>query len=344
MEKPDGGMFGIKLVLEAHLRSDLAPCLNHDYDCDDDKRSLMNFGPNHAAVAANIPVGNRSLVYVTGVQKFVWAIEYTGTVDDGKRVAMVHRVYDPGNGKFWRIFRPIRHLARADLVTAPTLAEIERRTGVRFTPNSFTMKYISAEDYRKIYEAVPWQWTAGDGPWTGPARLPLAVPVTVGAATLGNGTKIQPKPTEFVLPPIHNAESLLARIRQVRGMPERNMEDVVKAFLIALGHREQAISFQIGHVDVRVDDERGNGRIVVEVKRSLLIEKARQDALRKGFDYSSRHGAPMVVITDADIYEVYDRNRGIDYDKMCCGRFQLTRFANEDRLVMDLLRPPVTQA
>ena len=85
--------------------------------------------------------------------------------------------------------------------------------------------------------------------------------------------------------------------------------------------------------------EQGQGRIVVEVKRSLRIEKAKQDALRKGFDYAARHGAPLVVVTDADIYEVYDRRLGMDYDAMLCGRFQLTRFATADSLVMDLLRP-----
>jgi len=122
-------------------------------------------------------------------------------------------------------------------------------------------------------------------------------------------------------------------------MPERNMEDVVKAFLVSLGHPESAISFQVGHVDVRVGDDRGKGRIVVEVKRSLRVEKARQDALRKGFDYASRHGTPLVVVTDADIYEVYDRTRGMDYDSMCCGRFQLTGFTEADQPVMDLLRP-----
>jgi hypothetical protein len=164
-------------------------------------------------------------------------------------------------------------------------------------------------------------------------------PQTNSAATPAGGSNVEPQPLEYDLPPIPNAESLLARIRQVQGMPERNMEDVVKAFLISLGHAESAINFQVGHVDVRVDDEDGKGRIIVEVKRSLLVEKARQDALRKGFDYASRHGAPLVVVTDADIYEVYDRTRGIHYDSMRCGRFQLTRFADTDRPVMDLLRP-----
>jgi hypothetical protein len=150
---------------------------------------------------------------------------------------------------------------------------------------------------------------------------------------------IQPETPEFILPPIPSAESLLARVRHVQGMPERNMEDVVKAFLVQLGHAESAVAFQVGHVDVRVNDEQGKGRIVVEVKKSLRIEKVRQDALRKGFDYAGRVGAPLVVITDADTYEVYDRRRGMDYGSMLCGQFQLTRFNHVDETLLDLLRP-----
>jgi hypothetical protein len=148
-------------------------------------------------------------------------------------------------------------------------------------------------------------------------------------------------PDSFV-PPFPNAEPLLARIRQVQvpGTPERNMEDVVKAFLLLLGHSESTIMFQVGHIDVRVNDDKGKCLIVMEVKRSLLSAATRKDALRKGFDYAHRVGAPLVVITDADNYEVYDQRRGgMDYDSKLCGRFQLTQFAEADRLVMDLLRP-----
>ena len=334
-------MFSIRVVSEGIFKPREAYVNNHDYDGGDGRSSLMLFSSegNTPSIAARIPTGNRALLYVAGHQKFVWAFEYTGTLEDGIRVANLHGVYDP-TAKWWHIMRPIKHLARVDLATAPTLVEIENRTGFHFTPNSFPSKYISAEDYHKIYNAIPWQWTIEDGPWKGIAPLPPAKPMRAGFPAIPPAvTSAQPKPPEFILPPIPNAELLLARIRQVQGMPERNMEDVVKAFLISLGHPESAIRFQVGHVDVRVDDEHGKGRIVVEVKRSLLVEKVRQDALRQGFDYASRHGAPLVVVTDADIYEVYDRSRGMDYASMRCGKFQLTRFTAADGLVMDKLRP-----
>jgi len=47
----------------------------------------------------------------------------------------------------------------------------------------------------------------------------------------------------------------------------------------------------------------------------------------------------MLVITDADRYEIYDRRRGMDFDTMFCGRFQLTHFDPDTSPVLDLLRP-----
>jgi len=332
-------MFSIKVVSKDIFDPPHASFYMQDYDSGDGRRCfLMNFSAQRASLAAKIPIGNRALMYVAGHQKFVWAFEYTGTIDDGKRVALLHEFYNPKEK--WCIFRPIRHLARVDLANAPTRAEIEKITRIVFDPRRKSMQYISAEDYQKIYDAIPWQWTIGDGPWTSATPLPPAKPPgTDCARTPDNGTNIHPEQPEFVLPPIPNAESLLARIRQVQGMPERNMEDVVKAFLLQLGHAESAVAFQVGHVDVRVNDEQGMGRIVVEVKRTLLNETTRRDAVRKGFDYAGRVGAPLVVITDADIYEVYDQRRGIDYASRYCGRFQLTRFNHADGTVLNLLRP-----
>jgi len=341
MGRPDNGMFSIKLISPDYRNY---PHSTDDFDGTDGRLPLMSFSREGKGpyIAARIPIGHRSLVYVARHQKFIWAIEYIGTTEDGQRAALAHGI-PPNTPTKWSINLPIRFLARVDLNSAPTAEEIEKRTGIRFKANSFTMKYITADEYQRIYDAIPWQWTIGDGPWTSAAPLPSPKPPRTDCApTPDGGTNIQPKPPEFVLPPIPNAESLVARIRQVRGMPERNMEDVVKAFLISLGHPESAISFQVGHVDVRVNDEQGKTRMVVEVKRSLQHDKVWRDALRKGFDYATRLGASQVVITDSDIYEVFDRRLGLDYDSTRCGRFQVTKFVLEDGAVLDLLRPANT--
>ncbi|MBC8107536.1 MAG: hypothetical protein H7Z14_13165 [Anaerolineae bacterium] len=325
MPRPDGGMFSIKLIHPDHLNYAF---LTGDFDGSDGRLPLMNFsgegrGP---ATAANLPVGHRSLVYVVQHQKFIWAIEYIGTLEDGERAAAAHGITPNDFTTKWRLYRPIRFLARVDLDHAPTAEEIFKKTGINFKANSFTLKYISAGEYQTIYDAIDWKMQVGSGS---------------GAASTTATPAVSPPPpaVTFELPPIEKAQELLERIRQVQGMPERNMEDVVKAFFVLLGHPEHCITFQVGHVDVKVCNSQGKTRAVVEVKRSLLIERAYRDARRKGFDYASEVGSPLVVISDADIYEIYDRNRGQDYDSMLCGRFQLTKFTKADASVLNLLRP-----
>jgi hypothetical protein len=61
-------------------------------------------------------------------------------------------------------------------------------------------------------------------------------------------------PDGCTTPPI--SAELLARISSIRGMPERNMEDAVKCLLVELGHREENIHHQIGHIDLQVQDPR----------------------------------------------------------------------------------------
>jgi hypothetical protein len=56
-------------------------------------------------------------------------------------------------------------------------------------------------------------------------------------------------------------------------------------------------------------------------------------------DYACQTGAPLLVITDADRYEIYDRRRGLDFEAMRCGSFQLTRFETAACSTLDLIRP-----
>ncbi len=145
---PDGGMFGIKMIHSNHL---MQPFLN------DGCTSVMNFsskgkGP---AIAANIPVGHQSLAYVYGngirCQEFVWAFEYTGTVKEGLVAAIAQGIQPHAE---WNIFRPIRFLATVEPKFRVTAQDIRQRTGFDFSPNQFTMRYISAKDYHAIFDAI----------------------------------------------------------------------------------------------------------------------------------------------------------------------------------------------
>lgn len=164
---------------------------------------------------------------------------------------------------------------------------------------------------------------------------------TVAASALADN-RVSPKtlPSAPIAPPIAGAESLIARIRQLPGLPERNHEDVVKDLLIGLGFDSSAIVFQAGRIDVCVFDANKKAVAVFEVKRTIAAPSKHDSALRQGMDYAMRNGASIVVITDGDRYAIYDRRKGSDYDAMRCGSFQLSAFRPEDSQILDLLRPP----
>jgi hypothetical protein len=97
--------------------------------------------------------------------------------------------------------------------------------------------------------------------------------------------------------------------------------------------------FQIGHIDVLVRGGDGKPRFAIEVKTNLRAKPDRDSALRQAFDYAGRNGAPMVVITDADAYEIYDRRAGLDHASMLRAKFRLTAFTEGDEAGLDMLRP-----
>src|SRR4051794_15357027 len=105
-------MFGIKLIWHSHVYPEIP---YFDRSQGEDRPALMNFknDPGGRALATRIPVGHRSLVYVTGVQLFIWAVEFTGTIEDGKSARRRHGIGDRDNHPF-TIYRPIKFIARAE--------------------------------------------------------------------------------------------------------------------------------------------------------------------------------------------------------------------------------------
>lgn len=154
-------MFGIKLIKPEHL--DL-PHFVKDFDGRDGRHTLMNFadGDRGLAIAANIPVGHRALVYVTApVSGFIWAIEFTGTLAEGAAAARAHGLKGDEYGH-WNRMRPIRIIARInDPGQAVSPTEILAKTGFDFRPNSFTHTYISRADYERAYRAIGWNARPG---------------------------------------------------------------------------------------------------------------------------------------------------------------------------------------
>lgn len=147
---------------------------------------------------------------------------------------------------------------------------------------------------------------------------------------------IRPEP-KLGWPAIANAKELLHQIETQWASSERNHEQWVRDMLVGLGHEPTDIEYRVGHIDVLL---RASKPIVFEVKRSLSRPSEHASALRQGFDYAARSSATLVVVTDGDRYEVFDRaRRGTTYEHWHVGSFRLSRFHEQDAAVLGRLRP-----
>jgi hypothetical protein len=124
----------------------------------------MNFSDKKRtiALAARIQPGDRALVYVTyPIKKFIWAIEYTGSLQEGTQTVAAFSGGTGGMLPEWnKVFRPIRFLATIDVNAAPDAQAVLQQAGVVFDPYPASMVPISATAYQKIFDAISWQWVA----------------------------------------------------------------------------------------------------------------------------------------------------------------------------------------
>jgi hypothetical protein len=160
-----------------------------------------------------------------------------------------------------------------------------------------------------------------------------------GTAKSAVGPSKPDETTPVVPPPIPDAEALITRIHSLASLPERNHEDVVKELLLRLGFDASEIVFQKGRIDLCVLTQDRKTAAIFEVKRTIAVESERTGARRQGMDYASQTGALIIVVTDGDRFDIYDRRKGHDYDAMLCGSFKLTAFRDTDAKTLDLLRP-----
>jgi hypothetical protein len=158
---PDGGMYSIKLVHPNHLAN--GPLFT-PVNLADNLPHLMNFSnrPHTTAIVENIPLHHKAIVYVMSpVKKFIWAIEYTGTVADGQQIANNHpQLMPPPSDVWFDNLLPISFLATIDPAKARDAQDVLQEAGVVFTPTPAPMQYISADEYQRIFNVIDWQWVA----------------------------------------------------------------------------------------------------------------------------------------------------------------------------------------
>jgi hypothetical protein len=158
LTRPNGGMFGIKLVGDGyqawrfHNREGTPP--------------LMNFPDGRAGrrIAASIPIGHRSLVYLMHpTKRLCAAIEYVSdpkTVDvlkQGKQAAIaqnaVAQIEAYGYPHFSKIWRCVRIVAWIDDPNNAPTPDFEFHQGD-------VMFDIDENEYLNLFTEIPWTWKA----------------------------------------------------------------------------------------------------------------------------------------------------------------------------------------
>jgi hypothetical protein len=158
LTRPNGGMFGIKLVGADHPAFPF-----HQKEA---TPALMNF-PDSAEgrrIAAGVPIGHKSLVYLMApVKRFYTAIEYIkwdssvgNVLKEGTKAANHHGAVElmevcyPHFAKIWRCIRMLAWIN--DPKNAPTPDFDFHQGDIMFD--------IEEAEYLELFNAIPWDWTA----------------------------------------------------------------------------------------------------------------------------------------------------------------------------------------
>jgi hypothetical protein len=125
----------------------------------------MNFPDSSEGwhIAAAIPIGHKSLVYLMHPTKRIWAaVEYikwdltiSDVLEEGKRAAIAQNaveVMEVYNARFAKVWRCVRFLAVIDdLAKSPPL-------GREFHQGDILVE-IGQQEYDDTFNAIPWRWT-----------------------------------------------------------------------------------------------------------------------------------------------------------------------------------------
>jgi len=132
----------------------------------------------------------------------------------------------------------------------------------------------------------------------------------------------------------------VSHVGELRDRGEEEKRQLVAQFFHeVLGYRRSRVRSEHEHNDVRVHDRRGAPWLVVEVKARLDTQRDLRIARRQGFDYAHRHGMRYVVISDGDLYEIYDRyaSQRLRYDEMRQGAFRISALRLRDSDLLSVL-------
>jgi hypothetical protein len=150
-------MFGLKLVGAVHPEFPFFGRAGNP--------AVMNFpnSPEGRRIAASVPIGHRSLVYLMSPVKHFWtAIEYVkldpsvnDLLEEGTRAAESQNavaLVEALNPKFAKLWRCIRVIALIDNPQqAPTPDFGFQEGDIMFD--------VTQQEYSELFSAIPWSWT-----------------------------------------------------------------------------------------------------------------------------------------------------------------------------------------
>ncbi len=137
---------------------------------------------------------------------------------------------------------------------------------------------------------------------------------------------------------LHSLLDRLSVLRHEKYHPERDHEDLVASLFEALGYQRTIdIKFQQGYIDILIT----NGKtpcITVEVKADWSLSARNMDYINQAYNYANKHGTRYVIVTNGDVYVLFDRDKGRSYNDNLIGEFQVTKLTREGNAVLEMLR------
>ena len=152
-------------------------------------------------------------------------------------------------------------------------------------------------------------------------------------------------PTEPDRPTYLRPNWLLPVIEQVEHLRdddehlEREHEDVVvRLFEVLKYARGQEIRLQRGRVDVLITETgESSPKYVIEVKRDWTLSRKDKKSVAQAYDYGQETGAPWIILTNGDLYILYDKRRGLSYEAQFVGEFTITRLTQDGLVLLSSL-------
>ncbi len=120
---------------------------------------------------------------------------------------------------------------------------------------------------------------------------------------------------------------------------ERAHESLVEDFLVQIGYKKHSdIKYRQSRIDLTIWDN-NKPLLLLEVKRDWDLSWERNaDALKQAYGYSYDKGIRYIILTNGDYYAIFDRLKGLSYEKNLIIEFQLTALIKDDIEFIDKLK------